>query len=86
MSTGTLYCPECSRNTADSVSDNLCKIICELGGGLFVRVCHAERLVLWRSPATGATLYCPIDLLSAERVRKTTLESDSMTAITQVEA
>ena len=87
MSTGTLYCLDSSRNTADSlsVSDTLCKIICELGGGIFVRVCPAERLVLWRSPATGQTLYCPIDGLSADVVRKHILESDSQFAVTQVE-
>jgi hypothetical protein len=87
MSTGTLYCLDSSRNTADSlsVSDTLCKIICELGGGIFVKVCRNEGLVLWRSPASGLILYCPIDSLSAERVRKTTLDSDSLTAVTQVE-
>ena len=85
MSTGTLYCLDSSRNTADSlsVSDTLCKIICELGGGIFVRVCRKEGLVLWRSPATGATLYSPLSQLSAEVVRKKTHDSDSHFAAIQ---
>jgi hypothetical protein len=85
MSVGTLHCLDSSRNTSDSlsVSDNLCKIIVEIGSGVFAGVCRSEGLVLWRSFASGTLLYCPLDLLSAERVRKVTLESDSLTAVTQ---
>ena len=87
MSQETLYCLDTPRNSDSlSVSDNLCKIIVETGGGVFLEVAHIEGLVLWRSPSSGLTLYCPIDLLSAERVRKTTLDSDSMTAVTQVQS
>jgi len=86
MSSGTLPCLDSSRNSDSlSVSDSLCKVICEIGGGIFVGACRAERLVLWRSPATGQTLYCPIDGLSADIVRKITHDSDSQTAVTQVE-
>lgn len=87
MSTGTLPCLDSSRKIADSlsVSENLYKIICEIGGGIFVRVCRSEGLVLWRSPTTGLILCCPIEGLSAETVRKKTLDSDSQFAVMQVE-
>ncbi len=87
MSTGTLPCLDSSRKIPDSlsVSENLYKIICDIGGGVFVRVCRSEGLVLWRSPTTGLTLYCPIEGLSAETVRKQTHDSDSQFAVTQVE-
>jgi len=85
MSRETLYCLDSPRNSDSlSVSDNLCKVIVETGGGVFLEVSHREGLVLWRSPQSGLILYCPIDLLSAERVRKTTLDSDSLAAVTQV--
>jgi len=86
MSRETLYCLDSPRKISDSlsVSDNLYKIIVETGGGVFVEVCHTEGLALWRSSAFGTLLCCPIDLLCAERVRKETLDSDSLTAVTQV--
>jgi hypothetical protein len=83
MSTGTVSYLNSPRNSL-SVVDSLYKIMVETGGGLFAGVCHSAGLVTWRSPASGTLLYCPIDLLSAERVRKTTLDSDSLTAVTQV--
>ena len=86
MSVGTLYCLDSSRNTSDSlsVSDSLYKIIVETGGGIFVKVCRAEKLVLWRS-ATGALLYCSIDRISVDVVRTKLLDSDSQFAVTQVQ-
>jgi len=87
MSRETLYCLDSPRNSDSlSVSDNLCKVIVETGGGVFLEVAHTQGLVLWRSPQSGLILCCPIGLLSAERVRKTTLDSDSMTAVTQVQS
>jgi hypothetical protein len=87
VSTGNVSHLSSSRNIPGSLSvfDTLCKVMVETGGGVFVGVCRAERLVLWRSFATGQTLYCPIDGLSADVVRKQILESDSQFAITQVE-
>ena len=87
MSEGTLHCLGSSRNISAplSVSDNLCKIIVEIGGGVFAGVCHAERLAMWRSSAFGTLLCCPVDLLSAERVRKITFDSDSQLAVTDVQ-
>ncbi len=44
MSSGTLPCLDSSRNSDSlSVSDSLCKVICEIGGGIFVEVCRTER-------------------------------------------
>ena len=85
MSQETLYCLDSSRNTSESlsVSDSLYKIIVETGGGIFVKVCHSEELVLWRSPATGVTLCGPLSQLSADVVRKRTHDSDSYFAATQ---
>lgn len=87
MSTGNVQHLGLPRNVPGSLSvfDNLCKVMVETGGGIFAGVCHAQGLVLWRSPATGQTLYCPIDGLSADVVRKHILESDSQFAVTQVE-
>ena len=85
MSTGTLSYLDSSRNSDSlSISDSLLKLMVEIGGGIFVRVCPSEGLVLWKSPAYGTLLYCRKDLLSAERVRKITSDSDSLTALTQV--
>ena len=87
MSTGNVSHLSSPRNIPPSLSvfDTLCKVIVETGGGMFVGVCRAERLVQWRSSATGQTLYSPIDGLSAEAVRKQIHESDSQFAVTQVE-
>ena len=87
MSTGNVSHLSSPRNVPDSLSvfDNLCKVMVETGGGIFVGVCRAERLVLWRSSTTGQKLYLPIDGLSAEAVRKQIHESDSQFAVTQVE-
>ena len=86
MSTDTLYQLDSSRNSDSlSISDSLYKIMVETGGGIFAGVCRAERLVLWRSPATGLLLYCLTDVVSADKVRTITLDSDSLTAVTQVE-
>jgi hypothetical protein len=87
MSTGTLYCLGSPRNISAplSASDNLCKIIVEIGGGVFAGVCHSEGLVMWRSPATGLTLFCPIDQLSADAVRSKINDSDSQFAVLQVQ-
>jgi hypothetical protein len=86
MSVETLPCLSSPCKIPDSltVTDNLCKFIVELGGGIFAGVCRAETLVCWHS-ATGALLYCSIDRLSADAVRKITLDSDSLTVVTQVE-
>jgi hypothetical protein len=87
VSTGNVSHLSSSRNVPASLSvfDTLCKVIVETGGGMFVGVCRSARLVLWRSPATCQTLYCSIDGLSADVVRKQILESDSQFAVTQVE-
>jgi hypothetical protein len=88
MSTETLYCLGSPRNISapPSVSDNLCKIIVEIGGGMFAGVCRTEKLVLWRSAASGTLLYCSIiDQLSADVVRSTIHDSDSQFAVSPVQ-
>ena len=83
MSTRTLSCLVSTRKIADSlsVSDNLCKIVCEIGGGIFAGVCppipgRSQALVLFNSPQTGATLGCFLPELSAEVVRLRISQSD----------
>jgi hypothetical protein len=87
MSMGTLSYLDSPRNNSDSLSvvENLYKTICEIGGGIFAGVCRSEQLVLWKSPATGATLCCPVDQLSADIVRSKILQSDTEHVITLVE-
>ena len=85
MSTGTLSYLDSSRNSDSlSISDSLLKIMVETGGGIFAGICHSEGLVMWRSPAFGTLLYCRKELLSADKVRRITLDSDSLKTVTEV--
>ena len=66
-----------------------CCVMVETGGGVFAGVWPAiqgrsEPLVLFNSPATGATLGCLISELSAELVRSKIAASDA--AFMQVRA
>jgi len=84
MPVETLHCLGSSRKNPAllSVSDTLCKVICEIGGGIFAGVCppipgRSQALVLFNSPQTGATLGCFLPELSAELVRLKISQSNS---------
>ena len=72
----------CAPLSIPSAIEICCRIMVETGGAVFAGVCPAirgrsEPLVLFNSPATGATLGCLISELSAELVRSKIAASDA---------
>jgi hypothetical protein len=70
------------KEQSTSLVEILCRTMVEIGGGVFAGVCpaipgRAEKLILFNSPATGATLGCPVSELSAELVRLKIAASDA---------
>lgn len=83
MSTATVYDSAFPRKEQSASSvEMLCRIMVEVGGGVFVGVCpavpkRAEKLILFNSPKTRATLGCFVSELSAELVRSKIAASDA---------
>jgi hypothetical protein len=70
------------KEQSTSLVEILCRTMVETGGGVFAGIWpaiprRAEKLILFNSPATGATLGCPISELSAELVRAKIAASDA---------